>query len=165
LAYKLDRKLNLNIVPFTIMRDHPQLGKGSLQYFVRNTISPEEYRIKNNLDFGNLSAMPYPKELKSLWLLDYLIENMDRNSNWLVRSGGKIVAIDHAHSNGRLFGSNASLQPELYPQNKTLKLLKALDKKDFTGLEEKTQILFEKRSRLLKAIKEEKDRNKCGGIF
>lgn len=85
-AYTIDQLLNLNIVPMTIRRVFPGKGAGSIQYFVKNTIT-------GTTD----ESIPGYKKMK---ILDFIIQNEDRaEGNWLyLPSSNRIVAIDNGKS-------------------------------------------------------------------
>lgn len=160
IAYRLDRLLNLNIVPITIIRRHHFFsGLGSLQYFVRGAI--ENASSANNL--ADYRFYDYPVSQKKMWLLDFLIKNNDRHArNWFKRAGDQTVAIDHGHTFDREAYGNINMQTELLPDGETLEKLKQLSPSDFEDLlklsDQKIDLspLFERRDQVLKQIEMQK---------
>jgi len=85
-AYELDDVLNLDIVPVTVNRDGM-----SVQVLVFDV-------TEGDRDFR---GQRYTFNRASLYILDFLIRNMDRSpTNWMVRPGGHVVAIDNGISYG-----------------------------------------------------------------
>ncbi|MCB9229995.1 MAG: hypothetical protein H6618_10340 [Deltaproteobacteria bacterium] len=79
-AYRLDRLFRFRLVPMTIKR-HIAGHKGSLQYFIRGAKTASHihgYRKSPNLN-----------------VFDYLIRNRDRNSDNILITKGREIAIDH----------------------------------------------------------------------
>ena len=100
LAYEIDRRLEIGIVPPTVERVYNG-KKGSVQLFVES----------------KRGAKPLESERDKQYFLDYIIDNRDRHKdNFLVTEDGKIVSIDNAISftghgyNGR---SLKSILPQL----------------------------------------------------
>lgn len=87
LVYQIDKALQLDIVPTTIVRDGPE-GFGSVQ----------EWRVGEvaaKTDWQNQSNRA---ELQRLAFLDVLIDNSDRHSgNFLVSPDGEVQAIDNGY--------------------------------------------------------------------
>ena len=79
-AYRIDRELELGVVPVTVEREING-GKGSLQLWVEVELPRGENRRR--------------EEMK---VLDYLIQNSDRQPRNILRSDGQVVAIDHGIS-------------------------------------------------------------------
>ena len=79
-AYKVDRALNLNVVPVTIERDVRDMH-GSMQVWVQADAST-----------------PSAESMARLKLLDYLINNRDRHSENHLAYANRAVAIDHGLS-------------------------------------------------------------------
>ncbi|HSH46461.1 MAG TPA: hypothetical protein VK966_11520 [Longimicrobiales bacterium] len=83
-AYRVDRLLGADLTPMTVQQFIVMDGDtltGSAMYFIRDASHPE----------GGAASKP-----DALHLFDAIIGNSDRHSaNWLVRSSGGVVAIDH----------------------------------------------------------------------
>jgi hypothetical protein len=141
LAYRLCSLLGLNVVPLTIFREHPIYGQGSLQVFITMAVRPAA--IDN----------PY-KISKGMWLLDYLLKNVDRDErNWLIRYGGKPVAIDHGHTmNRNNWSATARLKESFLPEGDLLERLKNLAIDDFKDLKIDVSSIFERRAEVLSAV-------------
>jgi hypothetical protein len=138
LAYRLSVLLGLNLVPMTIFRNHPQFGRGSLQFFIKDA-------HHSNQDPYTLST--------NMWLLDYLLENTDRrSSNWILRNGSHPVAIDHGHTLRRAGALKPKLQINLLPDGKVLERLIRLSPEDFADLGMDTRLIFRKRATLLSTL-------------
>lgn len=90
-AYKIDRLLNMNIVPLTIKRK-VQDQDYSLQLFVRDAYTGEE--IESKVVKKSLSNKG-KEQFKKMRIFDYLIGNQDRGDDYLAINKNKIVAIDN----------------------------------------------------------------------
>lgn len=98
-AYKIDRLINLNLVPLTKKVDLAD-GVGSLQLFIDQASTA---RIMNEVDInkpiqsGHWSS-PSGRALlhRNALLFDWLIDNHDRNvDNYLFQDDGQVILIDH----------------------------------------------------------------------
>lgn len=85
-AYLIDELLDMHLVPITVSRFIPGVGKGSVQYFVRG-----------GKDGGGDHSSPGYLRLK---ILDFIIQNEDRwEGNWLFHlHENRIIAIDQGRS-------------------------------------------------------------------
>lgn len=90
-AYTIDKALSLDVVPMTILREF-EGTRGSMQYFVQYTELGDKSFKSSPQNYKN-------KQFQSFYILDYLIQNVDRHKkNWLRRIGGQLVSIDHGVS-------------------------------------------------------------------
>lgn len=165
-AYRLDRLLNLNIVPLTIARKHPTNNEGSLQYFIRDK---RDNPIYHGQDF-EFRSYPYPENQKKMWLLDYLLDNHDRHGlNWFKRFGDQTVAIDYGYALGRELGRDsirgAIMQPELLPDGDLLEKLKQLSPSDFRGLNIDASFILNRRNKIIEEIKKHDPVNICESLL
>lgn len=91
LAYQMDQRLGLNLVPETVESSIPVNGvmkHGSLQRWAED--------VRPGL---SLRASPRASELEKQSFFDYLIRNIDRHqNNYLVAGNGQVVSIDHGVS-------------------------------------------------------------------
>ncbi len=69
---------------------------GSLQYFVKDSMTVDEYRMKNNGGFPPQD----PKTQKRIQILDFLTQNCDRHSNNIMYhpQSGRYIAIDNGYA-------------------------------------------------------------------
>ncbi len=101
-AYRMDRLLDLNLVPLTKEVTLAK-GRGSLQYFVNKTTSGRlmvEVDMNHPIRAGKWSLpsgrAAHPKDVK---MFDWLISNWDRNlDNYLLSNDGRFILIDHGCS-------------------------------------------------------------------
>ncbi len=92
-AYLVDRFLDFGMVPPTIIRELDN-RVGSVQRFVPDA------KIGHELTGKEMDQLIDEDKLK-LNILDILIANTDRHDgNFLVKEGGRIIAIDHGYSFG-----------------------------------------------------------------
>ncbi|MBT4763189.1 MAG: hypothetical protein HOO06_15960 [Bdellovibrionaceae bacterium] len=171
LAYRLDKLLGLNIVPLTFFYNHPKYGRGSMQYYIKNVKKNDSARGRD----VNFRKYGYPKNQNGMWLLDYLLNNMDRHGyNWFKRPGGHVVAIDHDSSlNGRVFnffsflltGAKLTMQLESLPDGEVLRRLIKLKPSDFDGLGVDTQKIFKKRDMIVKEVERLRPGVICHQLF
>ncbi|MES2768740.1 MAG: hypothetical protein V4596_06300 [Bdellovibrionota bacterium] len=148
-AYKLDRILKLNLVPFTIERILPDGRRGSIQYFIRDAVEAREslgvvgFPSKEQKKQTEFRYYGYPTSQKNMWLLDYLIVNLDRHGrNWLWHLGEqhlRPVAIDHGISFGRgASEKGVNFEYENLPDSEMVQNLKQLSleklRNEFTNL-------------------------------
>lgn len=96
-VYRIDRLLGFDLTPTTVLRTLVHEGdtlRGSAMYFVHGASRPA--------DLGRAK----PDQLR---LFDAIIGNSDRHGgNWLIRTGGSVVAIDH----NRAFEYRPSTRPK-----------------------------------------------------
>lgn len=171
LAYRLDRILDLNLVPVTIERfGGPERGIVSFQYYVRDAANANQLHEKSA---ENFRYYPYPHEHKNMWLLDYLLNNSDRHgSNWLRMFGdlkGRVVAIDHGISLDR-GTSHVDFREEYLPSADLLEKLRQIDfeslKKEFKGIEPNLlDSIRERRDQIIKLASAKNVDSGCSGIL
>ena len=94
-AYRIDRELELGVVPVTVEREING-GKGSLQLWVEAEVLRGEGRRR--------------EEMK---VLDYLIQNSDRQPRNILTSDGQVVAIDHGISFPVSWNHSGNVRPPL----------------------------------------------------
>lgn len=88
LAYQMDQRLGLNLVPETIERNvviNGETRRGSMQRWAED-VRPG----------ASIRANPKPGEMDKQSFFDYVIRNIDRHqNNYLVAGNGQVVSIDH----------------------------------------------------------------------
>ncbi|MEK2690410.1 hypothetical protein [Bdellovibrio sp. GT3] len=110
-AYQVDKYLGLKSVPVTVKKEMNG-REGAVQYRVKDL-----KKLKNSEDYEGDPA--------ELGFLDYLIANGDRHGrNYLQKSDGKVVAIDH----GLAFDNGKSTEPLAHFNNRVDRLEKNLKK-------------------------------------
>ncbi|WP_413580812.1 hypothetical protein [Bdellovibrio sp. HCB288] len=110
-AYQVDKYLGLKSVPVTVKKELNG-REGTVQYRVK-----ELKKLKDTEDYEGDPA--------ELGFLDYLIANGDRHGrNYLQKSDGKVVAIDH----GLAFDTGKSTEPLAHFNNRVDRLEKNLKK-------------------------------------
>ena len=113
-TYLLDRELNLNYVPDTVMRNVEGIGKSLIQEWVTESDNdliivkspediPEEYlKVLQGYDeLNKLITLAHKnnRDLRNLCLFDLVINNADRKGGHLLMdSANKMWAIDHGVS-------------------------------------------------------------------
>ena len=113
-TYLLDRELNLNYVPDTVMRNVEGIGKSLIQEWVKESDNdliivkspediPEEYlKVLQGYDeLNKLITLAHKnnRDLRNLCLFDLVINNADRKGGHLLMdSANKMWAIDHGVS-------------------------------------------------------------------
>ena len=113
-TYLLDRALNLNYVPETVMRNVEGIGKSLIQEWVKESDNdliivkspediPKDYlKVLQGYDeLNKLITLAHKdvRELRNLCLFDLVINNADRKGgHLLVDSDNKMWAIDHGVS-------------------------------------------------------------------
>ena len=113
-TYLLDRELNLNYVPDTVMRNVEGIGKSLIQEWVTESDNdliivkspediPEEYlKVLQGYDeLNKLITLAHKnnRDLRNLCLFDLIINNADRKGGHLLMdSANKMWAIDHGVS-------------------------------------------------------------------
>ena len=133
-AYEIDQIFDLQIVPLTIPFITRDQQSGSLQYFVMNTTSLTKVKRENEDQTdpqSKLSKLQNSQGAAHMKVLDYLIDNRDRNTSNILfleqpepkgnlTDDYQLVAIDHSYSL-RDFGVKRPL-----PSNNTLSRLSPL---------------------------------------
>lgn len=210
-ASRMNQLLGLDLVPTTVEAKNSEGTVISRQYFVRDSVtaaavaseemerSPELKQILEASDYGeafnyrikaswdHLRSKGYPFDLRSIWLLDYLLDNGDRHgSNWLKLFGkknGKSIAIDHGLCLGGCVGSDWKRKAEgpIYsdvefnennlPSKEVLKKLETLTPKklrtefsDFISEKQIEGILLRK-ERVVAATRKKYSSLSCKDIF
>lgn len=90
-AYLINRALNFNLVPPTVIREIGDKGVGSVQEFIPD--SDTYWRLNFDKQDKVLSASR--DQLINLWLFDYIIFNADRRKRNLLVQDTIIYAIDN----------------------------------------------------------------------
>lgn len=94
-AYRLDRLLDLHMVPITVLRTIDG-EPGAVQYWVENAFN-ENQRQERGLNFSG--PCPLVDQYKLMWLFDGLIYNEDRNlGNLLYDEHWMLWLIDHTRA-------------------------------------------------------------------
>lgn len=100
-AYRLDRFLGLNMIAPTIERRF-QEERGSLQYWVDDTITYEEYlqaKAKGKMKMPSYKVFPFDRAVYLMRAFDNLIANEDRHANnFLLTKDWRIILIDHSRT-------------------------------------------------------------------
>lgn len=99
-AFKVDRLLELNMVPMTRSTTIADYKVGSEQFFVKDTTSARDMSDYNGVRPGKLLWVSSPRERvaksQNMKFYDWLISNSDRNiENYLLSYDGSEVLIDH----------------------------------------------------------------------
>jgi len=95
-AYKVDRLLNLRMVPVSIARNFKSRA-AALTWWVDEVMFEEVERIKKDLTAPNPESFDRQRSLGKLF--DELIINIDRNlANLLITKSWNVVLIDHSRS-------------------------------------------------------------------
>jgi hypothetical protein len=125
-AYKLDRMLDLGMVPATIERK-VNGSEGSIQWFV-DTMMPESERVLKHIQPPNVQD--WNEQSLKVRLFDELIANVDRHlNNLLITSDWQIRLVDHS----RTFRVRQSLdRPDTLTRfsRSLLDAVRKLDRKD-----------------------------------
>ncbi len=100
-AYRLDRMLDLQMVPVAVIREIDGT-EGALQYWVENSIN-ERDRLKDKIPFDSFCKKNEQYSLR--FIFDTLIYNVDPNLTNLLwtKNGFMLVLIDHTRA-FRLYG-------------------------------------------------------------
>lgn len=157
-AYEVDKLLNLNIVPPTILREY-QGVEGVFQFWIDNSSNRSDM-IANNIAYGGFCSLASQMDLMRIF--DALIYNNDRNTGNIIykQDDWQLWLIDHT----RAFAAKKNLPKglkwtRLALTNNFRKSLKALTKEQLeNSLSEylhKIQIeaLIKRRDKILKKIK------------
>jgi hypothetical protein len=94
-AYRLDRLLDLDLVPVTVERDAGEHGTGSLQWWVTGAI--DELSVER-YDLAREIHPPLAPSIARIPLWDALIANVDRRPTDVlyVPRAGQVLLIDHS---------------------------------------------------------------------
>ena len=160
-AYKLDRRLGMNMVPVAVIRKYGGTT-GAFVEWIDGAI-PENDRVEQGIEPPDPVVMDHQQAVMRLF--DALIYNVDRNqTNMLYRkSDWKLFLIDHSRSfrrnkklPERFCAEPASLPRNLLTQLESLDAaeLKALLKKVATGPQIKT--LLQRRDLILEKIADDR---------
>ena len=95
-AYKLDRLLDMKMVPVTVERTY-KTKRAAYTWWVDNVLFEETERIKQDLKAPDPEN--YARQMAVARVFDELIINIDRNlSNFLITKSWDLVLIDHSRS-------------------------------------------------------------------
>lgn len=96
-AYRLDKLLELNMVPATIERRF-QGNRGSLQIWAKAKMSLKEKEAKK-IKMPSYKVFPWNRALYLQRAFDNLIANEDRHqNNFLITEDWRLILIDHSRS-------------------------------------------------------------------
>jgi hypothetical protein len=100
-AYRMDRLLNLNMVPPTIERRFRE-DRGSLQLWIDNMMSYDKYnqeKAAGKIKMPSYKIFPFNRATYLHRAFDNLIANEDRHANnILLTSDWRIILIDHSRT-------------------------------------------------------------------
>ena len=95
-AYKIDRLLDLNLVPVSVPRRW-SLNEGAFTWWVDDVLMDEEGRRKSNTQPPD--AAQWDQQMRTIRFFDQLIDNVDRNQgNILIAKTWRLWAIDHTRA-------------------------------------------------------------------
>ena len=96
-AYRLDRRIDLNLVPVTVLRKSGPNAPCSLQYFVEHALDAQGAR-EYGLPPGHDEAIR--RQVEDSRIFDALIGNLDRTESDILHLpvDGKIALIDHSRA-------------------------------------------------------------------
>ena len=134
LAYKIDKKLGLNLVPETIVKPVKVNGKTVSGSFQKKIADAEEISFSKHL--------PRERDFVKQQVFDKVIGNIDRhNGNYLITNGRKLISIDHGLAFHSTYKSNIDLTREQFiflnspkGQKVTKELKKMLTKKNLAWM-------------------------------
>ena len=96
-AYRLDKYLELNMIPPTVERKHKQ-KRGSIQLWIKSSTGLNEKNGKNYALRQNKTSA-WNRSMFLQRAFDNLIANEDRHlGNYLITKDGRILLIDHSRS-------------------------------------------------------------------
>lgn len=130
LAYQVDQRLGLDLVPETTFRESDY---ASYQKYIPD--SRTGYQLKRiAMEPGGTTQVVISDvhEVSKITLLDIVTRNADRNSgNWMVTSEGKLIAIDHGLTFGLSYRGIEGLIREIVHDNKNTILMHAVNGLDY----------------------------------
>ena len=96
-AYRLDKHLELNMVPPTVERRF-RGDRGSCQLWINAKMSLKE-KMENKIDTPSYKVFPWNRALFLQRAFDNLIANEDRHQNqYLITEDWRMILIDHSRS-------------------------------------------------------------------
>ena len=96
-AYRLDKYLELNMIPPTVERKYKQ-KRGSIQLWIKATTGLKDKDVKN-YDFAQNKTSAWNRSMFLQRAFDNLIANEDRHlGNYLITKDRRILLIDHSRS-------------------------------------------------------------------
>ncbi|MDA0679747.1 MAG: metallophosphoesterase [Proteobacteria bacterium] len=106
-AYRLDRLLQLNMIPITVVREVD--GKQGTLQFLPDNIQTEAIRAVNGR--GGSANCPLPRQWNSLYVFDALVYNDSRTPNSMIYDTGdwQLMSIGHPDTFGTRRGRPAYL--------------------------------------------------------
>jgi hypothetical protein len=122
-AYRLDRMLNLELVPVTVEREVD--GKAGTLQFMPDNARDETYRSRSGQ--GSSAWCPLPRQWNSMYVFDALIRNEKRLPASMVYSAGnwQIMSMGHENAFGTGRGRPAYLKSQVLELTSTW--IEALD--------------------------------------
>jgi len=106
-AYRMDKLLELNMVPPTVERDYQ--GKGSLMLWMESWMTLEK-KVEDKIKTPSYKVFYWNRALYLQRLFDNLIANEDRHqNNYLITKDWRMYLIDHSRS----FRSSSKFTKEL----------------------------------------------------
>lgn len=129
-AYRLDRLLDLGMVPVSVERRHNGKG-GSFTWWVDDVLMDEGARLKKKIDSPD--AQRWNEQMWHVRLFDQLIYNVDRNlGNLLIDKAWRIWMIDHSRA-FRMYDEPKTPGNIAKCDRAVFERLKALDKATLTS--------------------------------
>jgi hypothetical protein len=96
-AYRIDKLLKLNMIPVSIERNVPGIGRAAVTWWVDDVLMDEVTRTKKKLDPPNMED--WNRQMYTVRVFDQLIYNMDRNlQNLIFTNDWQIWMIDHTRA-------------------------------------------------------------------
>jgi hypothetical protein len=129
-AYRIDKLLDLNMIPVSIERKLPGIGTAALTWWVDDVMMDEVTRYKKKIEPPN--QLDWNRQMYIVRVFDQLIYNTDRNlQNLLMTKDWRLWMIDHT----RAFRMYKSLKEKKNLVQCDRKLLEALKRLDRTTIE------------------------------
>jgi hypothetical protein len=129
-AYRLDKLLDLNMIPVSIERNVAGVGRAAVTWWVDDVLMDEVTRHKKKIDPPN--QMDWNRQMYIVRVFDQLIYNTDRNlQNLLMTKDWRLWMIDHT----RAFRLHKGLKDSKNLVQCDRRLLDALKRLDHEALE------------------------------
>lgn len=129
-AYRLDKLMDLNMIPVSIERKIPGIGSAAVTWWVDDILMDEVTRHKKKIDPPD--QLDWNRQMYIVRVFDQLIYNTDRNlQNLLMTKDWQLWMIDHT----RAFRMHKSLKEQKNLVQCDRRLLDALRRLDRTTLE------------------------------
>jgi hypothetical protein len=133
-AYRIDKLLNLNMIPVSIERTVPGIGQAAVTWWVDDVLMDEVTRTKKKVEPPNLED--WNRQMYIVRVFDQLIYNMDRNlQNLIFTKGWQIWMIDHT----RAFRMHKGLKDQKNLVRCDRRLLDALKQLNGPAIERETE--------------------------